>query len=393
MTEIPKEISSLKKLNRLYAKNNEIESIHPKIGELKSLMFLEVSNNKVKELPATFKNLTKLWCLGLSGNQLTQIPPIIFTDLTGIIQLGFHSNRLCEIPDEIGKLTLLKKIDFSKNRLTKIPDTIVLLTKLEWINLAHNNIENLPVGLSDLVALQDFGIANNKLKSIAGLAGMQSLRSLAIYNNKISTIDGNVIATLPNLEILEARQNEIRILPWQLFALPRIKKIDLQRNNITNVQFNSRESEFATFCPLEILLLQHNMITTLPKDLQNLISRLEDFSLVGNPLIQCQIPPKRIRTSLKQKTLNIVVNRLPADFALRTEQAKALIPRGCNLMYENRRKCNGCGNYCVHEMVEFVTFYSLENLDGSTNLTIPFLNYLCNIEEGKYLLENEIIEV
>ena len=83
-----------------------------------------------------------------------------------------------------------------------------MLVNLEWLNLGHNLISTLPNGLSRMGKLEDIGLAHNKLDKICWFHVMKSLKSLIIYDNKISYMEGQVLATLQNLQVLEASMND-----------------------------------------------------------------------------------------------------------------------------------------------------------------------------------------
>ena len=61
------------------------------------------------------------------------------TTLPNLTKLNLHSNKLQNLPHEIGKLQNLKDLDLSINELHSLPQEIGKLQKLEVLFLTGNN--------------------------------------------------------------------------------------------------------------------------------------------------------------------------------------------------------------------------------------------------------------
>ena len=99
ISEIPKNISNLSKLDELYLVMNNIKSVPLEINNLQSLKILDLSNNK--DIDISNIKIVNLEILNINGCDLKQIPPNIF-NLKKLKVLGLEENNISE--DEINRL-------------------------------------------------------------------------------------------------------------------------------------------------------------------------------------------------------------------------------------------------------------------------------------------------
>ena len=114
ITFVPKQISHLKTLERLYLSNNNLQSIPKEIGQLSELKILSLHHNKLQTIPQELGQLKMLHTLCLCYNQLQSIP------------------------QEIDQLTLLQNLSLDHNQLQTIPQEIIFLPNLECLYLDKN---------------------------------------------------------------------------------------------------------------------------------------------------------------------------------------------------------------------------------------------------------------
>ncbi|MFY7671903.1 COR domain-containing protein [Tenacibaculum sp. MEBiC06402] len=77
ITEIPDDISRIKRLTRLNLENNKIERVSEKIATLTRLKHLNLNNNKLEELSEKIANMSGLEELKISNNPFEMLPPEI----------------------------------------------------------------------------------------------------------------------------------------------------------------------------------------------------------------------------------------------------------------------------------------------------------------------------
>jgi len=131
LTEIPKEIGNIKKLEKLSLFNNQLTEIPEELGNLTNLQELYLNDNKLTEIPKELGNLNNLKYLFLSYNKLTKIPKEM-GNLTNLHTLNLSNNQLTEIPKELGNLTKLEELLLDKK--TEIPKEVRDIKGLKIIN-------------------------------------------------------------------------------------------------------------------------------------------------------------------------------------------------------------------------------------------------------------------
>lgn len=110
-----------------------------------SIRKLDLSDNYIKVInPDSFVRLSNLECLILSSNLLTSIPSNAFVNFTNLVLLLLNSNRISEIDqDALSIQSQLKGLLLSNNRLSYVSPLIWRnLSKLIELNLNGNNLSS-----------------------------------------------------------------------------------------------------------------------------------------------------------------------------------------------------------------------------------------------------------
>ena len=359
ITCIPTQISTLKSLKKLVLMHNAIRTLPEALCSLKNLTFLEVSYNSLIEVPTFLGKCTKLTGLGLSANQITSFPNELCALLPELVQLGVHSNQIAQLPTNLHLMKNLKKFDACRNLIHQIPEGFCELESLEWCNLSHNRIQELPLGMHKLQNLHEIGLAHNQITCIRPLKGLHNLTSLIIYDNKIRLLCGDTVASLRQLQVLEVGHNEIETVPFELWDLQSLKRINLQYNSIHQVQTR----QFSYHSGIVSLMLQGNRIEYLPVELISIITSCQTFSLAYNPWLR-QVPERRVLSiSLREASLNALLNssKQPNSF-----------PKTCRKAIDNAKRCMHCKLARTSEMHPFFRFYSFSQFGA-----VPFVGYTC----------------
>lgn len=92
LSEMPKDISQLSKLQFLYLHDNNISEVPESIGFLGDLIWLDLERNNIKVLPAEIGRLKNLHRLNLSFNQLSMLP-VEIEQLSKLQSLYLDGNR------------------------------------------------------------------------------------------------------------------------------------------------------------------------------------------------------------------------------------------------------------------------------------------------------------
>lgn len=120
----------------------------------------------ISQIPPEISILKKLRRLDLQGNGLTQLPPEIW-ELTQLRRLALWNNQLTYLPPEIGNLSNLEKLYLGGNKLKEIPPEIGNLTHLRSLDLSENEFTGVPVEIGKLNdSLKNLLLRNNKLNLV-----------------------------------------------------------------------------------------------------------------------------------------------------------------------------------------------------------------------------------
>ncbi|XP_071724574.1 disease resistance protein L6-like [Rutidosis leptorrhynchoides] len=154
---LPNSIGGLVKLRRLnLSKCFKIKKLPDSVGQLQSLVELDLSSTSLGHLPDSIGNLKQLTVLRMSHIiGITKLPREIglLEKLEELEASGCH-HLTGEIPEEIGRLSLLRILDLSFTRISRLPITVYYLSNLQTLNLEScyklNELPQLPPSLSCL---------------------------------------------------------------------------------------------------------------------------------------------------------------------------------------------------------------------------------------------------
>jgi hypothetical protein len=74
--------------------------------------------------------------------------------MTALREVDLSSNRIVELPFEIGELIKLRTLNVSHNLLALLPDSIGTCVLLKVLNAAHNTLEQIPDPVGQLLRLE-----------------------------------------------------------------------------------------------------------------------------------------------------------------------------------------------------------------------------------------------
>uniref|UniRef100_A0A336K9K7 CSON002272 protein n=1 Tax=Culicoides sonorensis TaxID=179676 RepID=A0A336K9K7_CULSO len=239
-------------ISKLNLSSNFIQEIPPNIQKLSDLTVLNLSKNKLKTVPREIKNLTKLININLSFNMIENLPSEFF-EFPNLKVLSLNHNALQELDPRISDLHMLENLDVSFNKLTKLPDGIGFATRLIEFIASDNCLKSIPDDVTMLNNLKLFNINNNNLSSLAlenlnkleffsakqnnfsefpDFSGCNKLGEIYLSGNKIREIPKKFCEIVPNLKILDLKNNEIEVLPQEIVLLTGLVQLELTNNNI-----------------------------------------------------------------------------------------------------------------------------------------------------------------
>ncbi|MCX5643089.1 MAG: leucine-rich repeat domain-containing protein [Phycisphaerae bacterium] len=241
--------------------HSDLTSIPRELTSLTDLQRLFLSHNRLVSVPCELAQLTGLQGLDLSGNQLTTIPPEL-GQLTNLQVLDLSSNELTFVPRELARLANLQVLYLQDNQLTAIPRELTSLNNLQWLNLSENHLTSIPPELAEMTNLRRLYLSRNQLASVP-----------------------RELARLAKLEVLYLAVNELTVVAPELTQLRNLEDLDLYHNRLRSIP-----AELARLTNLRRLNLFHNQLASIPPELGSL-ERLEQLHLGANPLVT---PPREI---------------------------------------------------------------------------------------------------
>ncbi|XP_074036233.1 leucine rich repeat containing flyers-cup [Leptinotarsa decemlineata] len=198
---IPSDVSYDCKIfpDRYTMRNGNVLNLAMKdISEIPEECFLEA-----KEANVTSVDLCK--------NKFHNVPSGLLLLSDRLTELNLSSNRLCELPDFLSDLTMLKFLDLSKNQLNSLPENFSKMVFLRELVLNNNKFTKIPSCVFDMVGLEILLIKENGVEeiSIEGLKLLKRLATLDLSNNNIHVVPPE-LGNMTQLRCLELKGNPFR---------------------------------------------------------------------------------------------------------------------------------------------------------------------------------------
>uniref|UniRef100_A0A182IS19 Disease resistance R13L4/SHOC-2-like LRR domain-containing protein n=1 Tax=Anopheles atroparvus TaxID=41427 RepID=A0A182IS19_ANOAO len=260
LTTISENIQNLADLTVLNLQDNALTSLPNGIGALTKLTKLTISRNKLSELPESFFQLKELKHLNLAHNEFPEVHPNI-SDLIMLETLDFSFNSINALPGGIGFLVRLQQLTLNNNRLTELPNDIVNLRNLHKLDLSKNDLKLLPPVMGELRKLECLYVQHNDIDELPDFTGCEALKELHISNNFIKTLPADFCENLPQLKVLDLRDNKIERLPDEIALLASLTRLDLSNNTISSLP-----SCLSTLAHLVSLQVEGNPIRSIRRD-------------------------------------------------------------------------------------------------------------------------------
>ncbi len=249
------------------------------IGHLRSLNKLTLVVNESGPMPAEIGSLTDLLSLTISGKRITSLPPEI-GNLTNLEILSLEDLKITTFPTEVGKLKNLKVLDIhGLNTLDLTPFTAC--ANIEEIRLRNNNLSKLPEtilhfkNLSHLCVDGSPGLDFNQ--TFTDLASLPNLGILQLKNDKLKSLPAS-ISKIKGLVSVDLTSNEFVAFPSELLGLTSLLQLSLRNNSLSSLP-----TELSKLQYLSALNLSGNKFTTIPGVLTTL-SRLTTLNMDNNPI-------------------------------------------------------------------------------------------------------------
>ncbi|KAJ8936680.1 hypothetical protein NQ318_023147 [Aromia moschata] len=252
-----KELKALESLEKVYLRNNLLESVDKNIfSNQKNLEYLDLSNNRLVYFSLNVTPLLEhinladnmldmfnldngndtshLKTLILCSNRIRDIQPFAFRRHEAFEHLSIANNNIIELPPFVFRnLTNLKILNLSLNRIKvfKSNNTFLDLINLEVLNISYNLLEELNYALIEPLAnLQVLDIAGNRLHHIQYDLIISDLPLLSVFNLK------------SNMLSCELLHKIIKFLKGKSIGYTITENFDYEQENVGGIHCSSEKN-------------------------------------------------------------------------------------------------------------------------------------------------------
>ncbi|XP_075048014.1 leucine-rich repeat-containing protein 2 [Mixophyes fleayi] len=164
ITWLPPEIGCLRHLRELNVSFNNLKTIPPELGDCENLQKLDISGNlDLTELPFELSNLKKVTFVDVSANKFSSIP-ICVLRMSSLQWLDISSNNLKDLPQDIDRLEELDTLLLQKNKLTYLPLELTNLSNLKLLVVSGDSLVEFPSALVENPSLKYVKLLDNPIE-------------------------------------------------------------------------------------------------------------------------------------------------------------------------------------------------------------------------------------
>ncbi|XP_059658203.1 disease resistance protein L6-like isoform X3 [Cornus florida] len=276
---------------------HDFEAIH---FHMKNLVVLDLSYSSITENWEGWSQIemsNKLKVLNLTNCNLRRTPDFSANASLEILILD-HCGKLVEIDPSIGNLKNLRVLNISWSKIRNLPDEIWMLEKLEVIDASGCSCleGNIPIGIGRFSSLRHSSLIHTKIQSLpTSICELSCLQTLDLD----FCIKLEVVPDLPSsLEILKVKHFGSR----NLRVTPSVANlVNLQELGFSGLRgYVELSRDIEKFTKLQVLMLDHSNIRTLPKGIDAL-SRLKILTVRSCDDLQCilGLPSSLVELSLE----------------------------------------------------------------------------------------------
>ncbi|KAH8810173.1 adenylate cyclase [Flagelloscypha sp. PMI_526] len=268
------------------------------LDNIPDLRSLTIQNNRIEKLPWHFSRLRALLTLNISNNKFKEMPPVI-TQLEALRDLDISFNMISELPEDLDHLRSLERFILVSNQIVRFPDCASNLLNLKELDCRrnldwrfeheYNNVASLDMSIGPKLAKLD--ASHNDLTKLTLTPGpTQSLTPYAltlldISHAKLASLDDFALARLSGLEVLKLSHNMFTSIPETVGDLVHLEQLECSDNHLLTLP-----SSIGRLQRLERLDAHNNSIPEVPITLWQ-CPALRVVNLTSNMLEKWLDPP------------------------------------------------------------------------------------------------------
>uniref|UniRef100_A0A8D1TNC8 Erbb2 interacting protein n=1 Tax=Sus scrofa TaxID=9823 RepID=A0A8D1TNC8_PIG len=173
--------------------------------------------------------------LDYSHCSLEQVPKEIFTFEKTLEELYLDANQIEELPKQLFNCQSLHKLSLPDNDLTTLPASIANLINLRELDVSKNGIQEFPENIKNCKVLTVVEASVNPISNCFKTLedGIDLLNSSSL--SWMLDLFYFLFCRLTKLQILELRENQLKMLPKTMNRLTQLERLDLGSNEFTEV--------------------------------------------------------------------------------------------------------------------------------------------------------------
>uniref|UniRef100_A0A672LR23 PDZ domain-containing protein n=1 Tax=Sinocyclocheilus grahami TaxID=75366 RepID=A0A672LR23_SINGR len=141
-----------------------------------------------------------------------------------ITSLDYSHCSLEQVPKEIFSFEkTLEELYLDANQIEELPKQLFNCQLLYRLSLPDNDLTVLPPGIANLINLRELDVSKNSKKSSQFISSF------------FSFLESSYAIGLTKLQILELRENQLKMLPKSMHKLTQLERLDLGSNEFTEV--------------------------------------------------------------------------------------------------------------------------------------------------------------
>ena len=150
----------------------------------RSLKYLDLTGVGLASLPASLSACQLVEKLVLRKNHFREMPRVAFAFAATLRVLDMASNKLTEVPAELGGCTELRVLELSHNKIATMACNFGGLTKLEVLDVADNNLLGIAPEVGALKNLWQLRVRGNPMIDIPVAVYYKGIDAIKAYLSK-----------------------------------------------------------------------------------------------------------------------------------------------------------------------------------------------------------------
>jgi Leucine-rich repeat (LRR) protein len=288
---------SMAKLDQLYVTDNKLKLFETTLtAENAEISFLTITNNQLAKIDKDlFKGMNDMIALNLYGNKITSIHLESFAHMKKLEKINLNSNPLKSLPLEFYQSfpANMNQILLGSTGISEIPNgAFKNFNNLTGLSLYKNKLETFIARDVELSFCKLLDLGENMIKQV-NFEGLKGLEELKLDYNMLTTFNATEVG-LTSCEDLNIKKNNLT--DFNLSNVEKLEEVYMESNKLTTIAADMFPEE----ANLTKLYVSRNQITSIDKNVIDLLAKPDLFGFYFNPCVKDEIINKTKIYYLKQ---------------------------------------------------------------------------------------------